>query len=248
MRGWPLLGALAVLVAACSLGGERAMRAHELSLAVSPQGAFAAWHGGPGARSSIYVQRLDAAGKPSGPPIKISDGRGLALEPDLVWSTGELVVAWYERERKTDMLTAWLAAVAPDGGRKGVAPLSGGGKQSRNPVVRFDGRTRHVAWIEQDGPAGAEAAIWYQRFSPNGSPLEPPTQVGRASRETWNLNAAVHDGAFVIAYDATLDTEAPELHMIVIRDGVAEHRRLSEDDGHASLYPDLQSARRGARH
>src|SRR5690606_33156965 len=80
----------------------------------------------------------------------------------------------------------------------------------------------------------------YQRFSAAGSPLQPPMQVGQASRETWNLNAAVPDGAFAIAYDAMIGTAAPELHMIVIRNGRAERRRLSEDDGYASLYPDLQ--------
>ncbi len=221
------------------------MRAHELSLAVSPDEAFTAWHGGPSGRSSIYLQGLNASGQLRGSPIQISDGLGLAFEPDLVWGAGELVVAWYERERKTGALTAWLSAVATDGERYWVAPLTGGGKQARNPVVRFHDGTFHVAWIEQDGLEGAEAAIWYQRFSANGSPLAPPMQVGRASPETWNLNAAVHDGAFVIAYDATLGTEAPELHMITVRNGVAEHRRLSEDDGHASLYPDLQFSASG---
>lgn len=240
MRGWPLLAAFAVLSAACSPHHDRGMRAHELSLAVSPDGAFVAWHGGPRGRSSIYLQRLDARGQLRGPPIQISDGPGLAFEPDLVWSADGLVVAWYERERKTGMLTAWLAAVAPDGERHWRVSLSGGGKQARNPVVRVHDEALHVAWIEQNGPENAEATIWYQRFSAAGLPLQPPMQVGQASRETWNLNAAVHDGAFVIAYDAVIGTAAPELHMIVIRNGLVERRRLSEDDGYASLYPDLQ--------
>jgi hypothetical protein len=186
------------------------------------------------------LQGIDARGQLRGPWIQISDGPGLALEPDLVWSADGLVVAWYERERKTGMLTAWLAAVAPEGEPQWRVPLSGGGKQARNPVVRVHDQALHVAWIEQDGPENAEAGIWYQRFSAAGSPLQPPMHVGRASRETWNLNAAVHDGTFVIVYDATIGTAAPELHMIGIRDGTAEHRRLSEDDGYASLYPDLQ--------
>jgi hypothetical protein len=245
MRAWPLLAVLVVFIAACSPGEGQVMRSHELSLAVSPEGAFAAWHGGPAKSSSIYLQRLDARGQLRGPPIRISDGPGLAYEPDLVWGAGELAVAWYERERRTGKLSAWLAAVATDGTRTWMAPLSAGGEQARNPVVRFDDRTLHVAWIEQERPDSAEAAIWYQRFSLAGTPIAPPVRVGQASGETWNLNAAVHDGAFIIVYDAALGTQAPELHMIAVRDGVPQHRRLSEDDGHASLYPDLQFSAAG---
>src|SRR5690606_41977668 len=85
------------------------------SLAVAPEGAVGEWLGAPRGRSSIYLQRLDARGQLRGPPIQISDGPGLVFEPDWVWSADGLVVAWYERERKAGMLTAWLAAVAPDG-------------------------------------------------------------------------------------------------------------------------------------
>lgn len=216
------------------------MTAHELSLAVSTSGAFAAWHGGERGRSSIYLQPLDARGQPSGTAVRVSDGSGLAFEPDVVWRNDQLAVAWYERARGRSALSAWLAGVDTGGTQQWIVRLGADDKQVRNPVVRFDGETLHVAWIEQDGADSLEAAILYQRFSPTGTPMTPSVQVGQASHETWNLNAALHEGDFVIVYDARLGTQAHELHMIAVGQGGARYRQLSEDDGHASLYPDLQ--------
>src|SRR5690606_2287318 len=65
-------------------------------------------------------------------------------------------------------------------------------------------------------------------------------RIGDANRDTWNLNAAAADGKLIVTYDAALGSQAHELHMLVAGDREVIHRSLSSDDGHASLYPDLQ--------
>ncbi len=242
---------LAVALAGCApeaapVSGE--MLAYEPSLAVTPLVTFAAWHGGTGDRSLIYVQRLDGKDRPMGEPIAVSDGRRLAYEPDIIALADGLAVAWYEKDPDTGRLSAWVAGLTPQGRRTWLAPLEAGTGDARNPTVRPVGDHLEAVWIEQaatDDGSNA-AAIWHQRLSPAGEPLGPPRRIGEANRDTWNLNAAVVGSGLVVAYDAALGTKAHELQMIVVRgDGAIFHRRLSEDDGHASVYPDVQISASG---
>lgn len=218
------------------------MRAHELSLGVSTRGAVAAWHGGPGEGSSIYVQALNASGIEEGRPIAVSEGVDLAYEPDLILVGDRPAVAWYQKQPDTGVLSAWLAGLDPEGHRQWIMPLLADGQASRNPVVRLVGDELVVAWIAQPVLRGAEndATIWLARFSIDGRQIGTPRQIGRANRDTWNLNATVHGGDVIITYDAALTSKAHELHMLVVKENQVVHRMLSGDDGHASLYPDLQ--------
>jgi len=241
-----LIGAIpALILAGCAdegvpISGD--MLAYEPSLAVTPQAAFAAWHGGTGDRSLIYVQPLDEADRPAGEPIAVSDGQQLAYEPDLVATARGLAVAWYQKDRASGRLTAWLAGLTPQGRRQWLLPLTAGTGQARNPVVRTLGDHLETVWIEQPAKDDGSntATIWHQRLSLAGEPLGPPREIGQANRDTWNLNAAVAGGSLVVTYDAALGTRAHELQMIVVRGGASVHQRLSGDDGHASVYPDLQ--------
>lgn len=243
-RSLPFLALLALAGGAAGLAAqERDMRAHELSLAATPTGSFAAWHGGTSAGSAIYVQKLDEAGRLSGAPFPVSDGKLLAYEPDLIDAGDRLVVAWYERDEASGALSARLAGMAANGRRLWSALLGTGPDSTRNPVVRRIGDTLHVAWIAQptapdDGGNGA--SIRHQRFSLAGEPLAPAREIGRANSDTWNLNAATCGDAFIVTYDAALESKAHELHMLVVTGEAVTHRLLSPDDGHASLYPDLQ--------
>jgi hypothetical protein len=237
---------LALVLGGCADEGEPvsgAMLAYEPSLAVTPQATFAAWHGGTDTRSLIYGQRLDEQDRPAGELIAVSDGMRPAYEPDLVATANGLAVAWYEKDPATGALSAWLTGLTAQGPRAWLAPLAAGTGQARNPVVRQVGDHLEAAWIEQatadDGTNAA--AIWHRRLSLAGKPLGPPRRIGRANRDTWNLNATVAGGSLVVTYDAALGTSAHELQMIAVRgDDTTLHRRLSEDDGHASVYPDLQ--------
>ncbi|HHX81707.1 MAG TPA: hypothetical protein GX696_01830, partial [Pseudomonadaceae bacterium] len=147
------------------------MRAHELSLALWDTRALSAWHGGAGRESSIYVQPLDPLGRLEGAPIRVSDGPDAAFEPDLVAGESGMAIAWYQRARRSGDLSAWLAGLLPGGERQWIVPLTAGGEQARNPVVRFIDETLHVAWIEQGRSSEEGAAIWYQRFSSAGEAL-----------------------------------------------------------------------------
>ena len=240
--------AIAVAVACPASAAEpNEMRAHELSLAVTENGEHAAWHGGYGEGSTIYVQKLDHEGRLTGPAFPVSDGKQLAYEPDLIATGDQLVVAWYEKDESTGMLSARLAGVSKTGERLWIASLKAQAGSSRNPTVRQVGTELQVAWIEQPlaGGRANRATIWHQRFSLAGNLLSPARRIGRANRDTWNLNASAFGQDFIVTYDAALGSKAHELHMLVVRSGRAGHRQLSADDGHASLYPDLQVNRNG---
>lgn len=217
------------------------MRAYELSLATGEAGQYAAWHGGPNDGSSIYIQRVDGDGRLSGKPFRVSDGKRLAYEPDLIFGENQLITAWYEKTPDTGRLSARMAGLDLHGRLLWTTPLTDETLQTRNPVVRRIGKDVHVAWIQQSATnRKSEATVWYRRFSQAGVPETLPRRIGRASWDTWNLNATVYGKRFIVTYDAAETTAAHELHMIDITPDDVRHRLLSLDDGHPSLYPDLQ--------
>ena len=64
---------------------------------------------------------------------------------------------------------------------------------------------------------------------------------GKASVNTWNLNAATGDGGdFYVVYDARLGNRQNELQILTDQGGqVRRQQRWTPDDGFASVYPDL---------
>ena len=245
--GTAVLAVLLSLASGCSVEdvpGASDMRAHELSLAVSEDGRFAAWHGGTGQGSAIYIQQLDGSDL-VGTPFAVTDMTVLAYEPDLIMAGDRLCVAWYEKDESTGELWASLAAYAPGGELLWQVPLGnvrGSGTYARNPVIRQLGQTLRASWIAQ--PASDDgsnrASIQHQAFTLEGVPIGEPRTVGEANRDTWNLNAAAFGDAIILSYDAALGSTAHELQLVVLRDGGVDRARLGADDGHASLYPDLQ--------
>ncbi len=237
--------AAALLLAACTRSpdpADQTMRAYELSLAVSPAASFVAWHGGPDDRSAIYVQRADAEGRLAGALIRVSDGKRLAYEPDLILAGGRPVVAWYEKDPGTGALSVRLAGLDRAGKRLWLVPVGDAALAARNPVVRLVRDRLHIAWIAQAGAAGADnaAGVWHQAFSLAGEAQGPAEKIGEANRDTWNLNAAVSGETFIVTYDAALGTKAHELQMLAVTGKQVLHRQLSPDDGKPSLYPDMQ--------
>tara|TARA_A100001391_G_scaffold130111_6_gene89473 strand:+ start:31271 stop:32344 length:1074 start_codon:yes stop_codon:yes gene_type:complete len=213
------------------------MHAHELSLAVAGPDTFAAWHGGHGNESAIYLQALDQAAQPKGAPARISQPDFDAYEPDLIAVDGGLVVAWYGRDHAKGRLQAWMAGFDPSGTRQWLVPLQDGGK-AKNPVVRRLGNALHVAWLAEDD-AGA-MRVMHRRFGLDGNPLAPPRQIARADSDTWNLNAAALGERFFVTYDAALDDGSDEVRLVTIDGDDAKAATLTPPDGLASLYPDLQ--------
>ena len=230
------IGALALL-ASCQAGEDAAPRAHELSLAIVGADAFAAWHGGHGDEAAIYLQALDQAGRPEGPPRRISPPGFDSYEPDLIAVDGGLVVAWYGRDREQGRLQAWLAGLDLSGTRQWLVPLQDGGK-AKNPVVRRVGEALHVAWLSPDDTGATR--VMHRLFGVGGRPLGPPRQIARADHDTWNVNAAVLGERFFVAYDAALDDGSDEVRLVMVEGDDAKTITLTPPDGHASLYPDLQ--------
>lgn len=230
---------LAGALASCSASPRPTapMQAYELSLAVGPGGAWEAWHGGTGKGSAIFIRRLGRDNEPLSEPIQISDGRKLAYEPDLILANNELAVAWYEKDPQSHELTAWLAGVDHSGKVLWRAQVGAARTDARNPVVRAIGDELAVAWIAQEKGA---TQVWSQRFSLGGEATQPASMIGPANTDTWNLNAAARGNAFIVAYDAAIGTTAHELQVVTVTPFKATRIQATPDDGHASLYPDLQ--------
>ncbi len=248
-RAW-LAASLCWLLAGCAPGaGTEAslMRAYEMSLAVSSAGQYVAWHGGLGDGSSIYIQKVGRDDQLIGQAFRVSDGRRLAYEPDLLLADDQLVVAWYEKDAATGRLTAMMAGIDEAGRLLWRVPVTDATARTKNPVVRQIGQHLHVAWIQQvavDEEGGGDkeggTTIWHRRFSLDGVPETPPRQIGQASANTWNLNATVYGTSLIVTYDAAKGAAAHELQMLVVTDKAVRHSQLTPNDGYASLYPDLQ--------
>jgi hypothetical protein len=211
-------------------------RAYELSLANFGDRLGAAWHGGEDDRDEIFMRFTDTdAGL--GQTLELTDGARNAYEPDLEAFEGDALLGWYEEDRNTHLRTALLGRFTRQGKRVWVHEISTRGMDARNPVVRLIGKTLAVAWLETHE---GTREVWSARYDDKGEVLHAAQRVGRASTETWNLNAAVDDGGvFYVVFDAQLGTKAKELSLVRIADDRAEQLPLSADDGFNSSYPDI---------
>ena len=215
--------------------------AYEVSVATADGEAMMAWHGRSGRGfDAIHIRRLDRQGQPLGEAAAITDGQRYAYEPDLQLAGTLPILAWYEKAPNTGALTGWLAALDDRGRPRWKHRLDAAGGWARNPVIRVRGATLYVAWIETPTNGDGEPAVWTARFKTDGQMLSVPMKAGRASRNSWNLNAAIGpDGRFRVVYDARLGNRANELQLLTIGPESAQQVQLSADDGFASLYPDL---------
>jgi hypothetical protein len=133
---------------------------------------------------------------------------------------------------------AKVARFDASGRRLWERQLSADGASGRIPVVRVRQGIVHAAWLEQRGEAVPMLRV--ASLDAGGNWLQPARDAAVAGRNTWNLNAAVGaDGAFHVVFDSEQGSRAKELHWVQVRSERIEDRRLSEDDGHESAYPDL---------
>ncbi len=214
----------------------RGMKAYEISLATSTHELAIAWHGGRIGHDAIYLRFADSKGDPQGSPLRLTDGRKFAYEPDLQLIGDEPLLAWYEKDPQDESLTAVLARYDRKGSLLWRRELGEPG-HGRNPVVRIEGETLFVAWLGRI-ETGRDA-VWTATFNAQGQPMSPPRYAGPASLNTWNLNAAVETGVFYVVYDAKVETRAKELQLLTVRPEGIQRMPLSIDDGFESVYPDI---------
>jgi hypothetical protein len=163
-----------------------------------------------------------------------------------------LAVAWYEKS-SDEHLEAQLGVWSPERGfewRRTLSPAPAA--DTRNPVVAAAADRVFCAWIEKaaDG-SDAVRGGWFA--AADGTPLDDPIRLGPASPTTWNLNAAIDGGragdvdaaTAVVVYDAETGTKAAELFAANLQGERVTLRRLTDDDGYASKYPDLAFAEDG---
>ena len=218
-----------------SVSGEGAYEAALVSRYLRGDGFVAAWHDTRDGNAEIYMRLLADNGAPAGPERRLTNGREESYEPsiDLV-SPNEVAVAWYEKA-PDGTLTAKLGLWTLDGRNRWMTTLPVPG---RNPVVSSGNGPIFCAWIAP-GPDQAEW-VWVQFWTRDGAPVGKPRPVGRAGKTTWNLNAfAMGHGHASLVFDATAGTRADEVFVAFVSPEQIDLRRLTEDDGIPSKYPDV---------
>ena len=246
----------------CGCGGPRRVEvsepgggAYEASLARFGDGWAVAWYDTRDGHPELYARFLDVNGDPTGPPRRLTDTSNDSYEPQLAAAgASQLVVAWYAVSPSGASVTqvaAWDLAdddtlrwsQVGDAGPRWTRTLSNPTRLGRNVIVRVENRRLFCAWIEK-GVDNREAGVWAQWFDLDlaGQPLAPAQRLADAGPTTWNINAAIAgDGRAWVVFDATADTRADEIFLVVVDDEntAASPVRLTADDGIASKYPDL---------
>ena len=218
--------------------------AYEASLQTIERGFVVAWHDYRDGNAEIYARVLGVEGRAAGPEVRLTHSPALSFEADVaVAGDGtDLIAAWYEHPRH-EPLEAWIGRSTQSGESLWQRQLSTSGRQGRNPLVRVSGHALFCAWVEE---SDGETAVWAQWFNMVGESLGERTRLGPASETTWNLNAALHpNGRVSVVYDAIAGTKAEELFVVEVdwpdasRPAKVTRVRLTEDDGFASKYPDI---------
>ncbi|MGE0445152.1 MAG: hypothetical protein AB7P99_07975 [Vicinamibacterales bacterium] len=237
LAGRPFTGCLLALALACGARdpheiSQSGAGAHEVSLAVVDDGFVASWYDDRDGNAEIYIRRLDAAGDPAGPELRLTTDPALSYEPDVTPFESDIAIGWYERSG--DALTPRLGRWSVDGQVRWTVQVAPAG---RNVVVRGSGDRLFAAWVEDDDTN--RATVWGGWWAHDGKPIGDPIHLAIAGRTTWNLNADVDaSGVPWVAYDAKAGTRAEEL-FLVRGDGAAPPRQLTADDGVPSKYPDV---------
>lgn len=250
VSGSAIRTAVVALVVACLLSACAAPtalsppddRAYEVSGAWIGGRPAVAWYGGRLQHEAIFLQYADLRGRPVGDRVQLTDATRDAYEPSLQDLQGDALVAWYEQESAPRGAPrrqwAFVARFDSRGSRLWQRQLSAEDASGRIPVVRVAGGIIHAAWLEQRGDAMPTLRV--ASLDAAGEWLHAPRDAAAVGRNTWNLNAAVSaDGTFHVLLDAEPGSRAKELHWVQVRDDRIEDRRVSQDDGHESAYPDI---------
>lgn len=176
--------------------------------------------------------------------LTLTNGKRHAYEPSLQLTSDALVVAWYDKSGASGTLTARLGAWAFDGRSLWQTRLSVADRNGRNPVVRISGDRIFCTWLE--GEQGHAPSVWGAWFDRDGRVVSRAQRLATASRDTWNLNAAVDTGGTAwVVFDARVGTRASELYLVTARSGAHDAAvRLTTDDGFHSVYPDIAVSQR----
>jgi hypothetical protein len=216
-----------------SASGKGAYEAALVSRIFLDGGFVTAWYDTRDGNAEIYMRRLDANGNPAGPERRLTHSPEESYEPSITGAGPDVVVAWYDKT-PDGQVTAKLGVWTPDGVNRWTTTLAAPG---RNPVLSTGVDGIFCAWIAP-GPDETEW-VWVQWWTVDGSPAGPPRAAGRAGKTTWNLNAFGSDHGYAsVVFDATAGTKADEVFIALVSPEKIDLRRVTEDDGIPSKYPD----------
>ncbi len=167
------------------------------ALAWSGDGVAASWSDArQGGRYEVYFNRFTTNGAKLGADLRITNARGFSLDPDLLWTGAEYLLAWSDRREESavvgDAVRIFGQRVLPDGALRGGNELLVGDEPiAENPVLAR-GLTRiGLAYTTLD--AALESRLGFRSFA-----LEPDATP--AARDSTPLGAQVHSpGLYFVA-------------------------------------------------
>jgi hypothetical protein len=215
--------------------------AYEAALATYGDSLALAWYDTRDGYAQIFVRFIDGTHNPSS-EIQLTRGKRYAYEPSLQLTADRLIAAWYDKAPGEPEMTVHVAAWTRAGKPLWQRRLSVTGHHGRNPVIRVSADKIFCAWLEASR-VKQQPSVWVTWLDLDGHSLVAPKRVAPASRDTWNLNAAVdHNGHAWVVFDAHLATKRSELYLLRADVTSSAVTRISDDDGAASVYPDIALA------
>ncbi len=212
----------------------------EVTISAIPNGFGIVWYDTRHGDGEIYYTNVDKNGSRKSPEVRLTNNLHNSLEPRLVWNGERFGLVWYDVLSK-DHYQVKFALLALDGRILEEFTLSTAKSRARDPIVVWNGNEFCAAWLEED-PLSERVDVLAQRIGKNGIPIASSKWIGRASTTTWNINGIYHpDATLLIILDTEFETKSNEIYVITsspeLRD--SRQRRLSEDDGFPSKYPDI---------
>jgi hypothetical protein len=207
--------------------------AYEAALDARDGGFVVAWYDTRDGNAEIYMRLLDERGLPAGPERRLTNGPEESYEASIKVLDEAVAVAWYDKSAN-GTLVAKLGVWEFDGRHRWTRMLGAG---TRNPVLARYGDNLFCAWVAA-GSDGREAVwgAWFHESNTDPKPL----LIGPAGKTTWNVNAiASGPRTAVVVYDAAAATKAEEVFIADVSASGSRLRRLTDDDGVPSKYPDI---------
>ena len=187
-----------------------------------------------GGNFEILFTRLDAAGVPLGPDIRITTALGSGAWPSLAWTGVDYALAWHDRQDDPELLQGRIFAARLDTTGQLYEPpypISGAGRTADMPALLWTGDELVLTWAEAGLGSGAGSVVRLARLTPAVVPVGGPLAVSRSASAARRPSLSWSGTAFGVVWDDNLEGDHDSYFAAVRCDCVDE-----DDDGYLSCF------------
>ncbi|PCH52916.1 MAG: hypothetical protein COC20_01805 [Cellvibrionales bacterium] len=204
-----------------------------------------AWYDTRHPKAEIYLRLVDKQLRPMSAEFRLSANDVDSYEVDIVALGENIAATWYEIDSAQNSVIK-LGLWDRQGQPLWTRTLTNASVKARIPVIAASNGALFIAWLEtpaDDTPLSNTVTIVGLWIDSSGLNRSDFFVIAPASSTTWNLNIEIarieSSNRIFLAYDSRHETLANELYLAQISDGDISINRLSDDDGYASKYPDI---------